>query len=199
MYTTYITAPAGPGKSPEYQMTQINTWGLTGNAEAFRQGATAFRNGRDLAKEWRDGFISIANEAVGSLDAEPPTLKSSSYSRPSDTTETHLTEESETSADELALPSTSFSFSHPVEEPETSADELVFASFLHPVEDEASADELSADELSFDPNSKPTASKKRLGTGSEKAVSIDLRSRSTTSRWRRQSKNSTFRKDYGGT
>ena len=134
MYTTHITPPVGPRKPPEYHMTQINTWGLTGNADAFRQGATAFRNGQDLAKEWRDGFISTANERVGSLSAEPPTLNS----HPLDTTETYIPKESETSADELALTS----FSYPVEEPETSAGELVVTSFSHLVEDDMSADEL---------------------------------------------------------
>jgi hypothetical protein len=108
-----------------------------------------------LAKEEHDGFISAANERVGSLNAEPSTLESSNYSRPSDTTETLLVEESETSADELALTS----FSYPVEEPETSADELLFTSFSHPFEDDISADAL--DHTTY-PNL--TASKKRLGT-----------------------------------
>ena len=175
MYTTHITPPVGPGKPPEYHMTQINTWGLTGNADAFRQGATAFRNGRDLAKEWRDGFISTANERVGSLSAEPPTLDS----HPSDTTETYIPEESETSADELALTS----FSYPVEEPETSAGELVVTSFSHLVEDD-----MSADELDHTTYTKPAASKKRLGTGSKKTVSKDPRYGIGTSSRRRQSK-----------
>jgi hypothetical protein len=160
MYTTHITPPAGPRKRPEYQMNQLGAWALTGSREQFRQGATAFRNGRDLAKEWRDGFISAANERVGSLKT---TLESSNYSRPSDTIETHLARESETSADELALTSTSFSYH--VEEPDTSADELVFTSFLH-----AATDEGSADELSLTTVAKPTASKKRPGTGSKKTV-----------------------------
>jgi hypothetical protein len=134
MYTTHITPPAGLGMPPEYHMTQLRSFALTDSIDTFRQGATAFRNGRDLAKEWRDGFISTANERVGSLSAEPPTLDS----HPSDTTETYIPEESETSADELALTS----FSYPVEEPETSADELVVTSFSHPVEDDISADEL---------------------------------------------------------
>jgi hypothetical protein len=175
MYTTHITPPVGPGKPPEYHMTQINTWGLTGNADAFRQGATAFRNGRDLAKEWRDGFISTANERVGSLSAEPPTLDS----HPSDTTETYIPEESETSADELALTS----FSYPVEEPETSAGKLVVTSFSHLVEDD-----MSADELDHTTYTKPAASKKRLGTGSKKTVSKDPHYGTGTSSRRRQSK-----------
>ena len=34
---------------------------MTGNAETFRQGATWYRNSRDLAKEWRDSAIAQAN------------------------------------------------------------------------------------------------------------------------------------------
>jgi hypothetical protein len=60
MYTTHLT---GPKDRPEYFMTQLNSWSLTGNSETCRQGITAYRNGRDLAKEWRDRFIETANEA----------------------------------------------------------------------------------------------------------------------------------------
>lgn len=60
MFTTHIISPAGPGKPPEYQMTRLNTWGLTGNVDTFWQGTTEFQNGRDLAKEWRDQFIAAA-------------------------------------------------------------------------------------------------------------------------------------------
>jgi hypothetical protein len=132
MYTTHITPPAGPKKPLEYQMSQFRSFAMTDTIETFRQDAPVFRNGRDLAKEWRDGFISAANERVDSLNAEPPALESSNYSRLSDTTEMHSAEESEASANKLSLPS----FSYPVEKPEISADELAFASFLHPVEDE---------------------------------------------------------------
>lgn len=63
MYTTHITLPTGPGKPPEYQMTQLGPWALAGSQEQFRQGATVFWNGRDLTKEWRDRFISAANKS----------------------------------------------------------------------------------------------------------------------------------------
>ena len=59
----YVTHPTeGPEGSTEYHMTQVNTWALTGNANSFRQGATAFRNARDWAQEKRNEFISAANE-----------------------------------------------------------------------------------------------------------------------------------------
>jgi hypothetical protein len=45
-------------------MRQLNTWGMTGNIETFRLGATAYRNGRDWAKEQRDEAIRQANGKV---------------------------------------------------------------------------------------------------------------------------------------
>ncbi|OAQ61305.1 hypothetical protein VFPFJ_11468 [Purpureocillium lilacinum] len=42
-------------------MTQIKARVLTGDADAFRQGATAYRNLRDWAKEQRDNAIEEAN------------------------------------------------------------------------------------------------------------------------------------------
>ncbi|KLJ06094.1 hypothetical protein EMPG_10494 [Blastomyces silverae] len=62
LYTTHLTKPEGPGRRPEYIMTQLNTWGMTGNLETFRQGACAYRNARDWAKKKRDEFIRTANE-----------------------------------------------------------------------------------------------------------------------------------------
>jgi hypothetical protein len=181
MYTTHVTAPAGPGKPPEYQMDQLGAWSLTGSREQFRQGATAFRNGRDLAKEWRDGFISAANERVNSLSAEPPTLGLPIYTSNATDTYPASAEESESSADELALTSYPVeepkisandialtSFSYNVEKSEKSANGLVFTSFSQPVQDD-----ISADELDHTTYVKPTAFKKQ-GIGS-KTVSKDQR------------------------
>lgn len=46
---------------PEYIMTQLGAWSMTGNYELFRQGMFAYRNARDWAKEKRDDFIRLAN------------------------------------------------------------------------------------------------------------------------------------------
>jgi hypothetical protein len=51
IYTTYITLPAGPGKLPEYYITQVRLFAITDTADTFCQGTTAFRNSRELAKE----------------------------------------------------------------------------------------------------------------------------------------------------
>lgn len=61
IYAHHATAPAAEGKRPEYHMTQINSYAITGERQTFVQGATAFRNSRDLAKQHRDTFIGDAN------------------------------------------------------------------------------------------------------------------------------------------
>ncbi len=71
MYTSHPTQPTSPESRPEYYMTQINTWGMTGNLQTFRQGATAFRNARDWTKEQRDEAIKRANERATSPESHP--------------------------------------------------------------------------------------------------------------------------------
>lgn len=41
-------------------MTQVDGWQLTGNINSFRRGAAAYRNARDLAKQFRDDAIVAA-------------------------------------------------------------------------------------------------------------------------------------------
>ena len=69
MYTSHPAQLISPGSRPEYSMHQLNTWGMTGNIETFRQGATYYRNGRDWAKEQRDETIRRANERVDEYHA----------------------------------------------------------------------------------------------------------------------------------
>jgi hypothetical protein len=107
MYTAHPTAPANPGGQPEYHMNQLNSWGMTGNLETCRQGATAYRNMRDWTKKKRDEFIEAANErAANERTANPPqdmSFESSGYSEPSTSTNMATVLESDTSADELAF------------------------------------------------------------------------------------------------
>ncbi|KHN96006.1 uncharacterized protein MAM_06111 [Metarhizium album ARSEF 1941] len=70
LYAHHTTAPTGPGARPEYHMTQIDTWGMTGNIHTYRRGATAFRNARDLAQRYRDQFIHAANPRHASQDGQ---------------------------------------------------------------------------------------------------------------------------------
>ncbi|KAF9769956.1 hypothetical protein IL306_012536, partial [Fusarium sp. DS 682] len=70
IYTSHPIPPSAPDAEPGYVMTQLNSWSLTGNAEAFRQGAAAYRNGRDWAKQQRDRAIAQANKRAGLGNAE---------------------------------------------------------------------------------------------------------------------------------
>ncbi|KAH6618360.1 hypothetical protein B0J18DRAFT_371554 [Chaetomium sp. MPI-SDFR-AT-0129] len=63
---------ATPDGLPEYHMTQVGAYSLTGNRDAFVEGATAFRNARDVAQRHRDSFIQTANtRACQFVDAPP--------------------------------------------------------------------------------------------------------------------------------
>ncbi|KAJ0131276.1 LysM domain-containing protein [Fusarium oxysporum f. sp. albedinis] len=46
-YASHVLEPSTPEAPPGYAMTQIKGWSLTSDLETFRQGATAYRNGRD--------------------------------------------------------------------------------------------------------------------------------------------------------
>jgi hypothetical protein len=106
LYTTHPVSAAKPSNSVEYHMTQIGGWDLTGSSGQFREGASAFRNARDLAKEERNKMIIAANGSA------PDTCDGTLSSNLSGQTQlTLLTNEigsidSETSADELAFPHT---------------------------------------------------------------------------------------------
>ncbi|KAM0794039.1 hypothetical protein BDR22DRAFT_883689 [Usnea florida] len=100
IYSTH-TIPSNNPKNPvEYHMTKLNAWAMTGNPEAFRQGAIALRNARDWAKEKRKELIDAANEKV--LDAEHSVLGTSTQSFVSLTSKEVTRTESDTSSDELA-------------------------------------------------------------------------------------------------
>ena len=100
IYSTHANQSNNPRHPIEYRMTQLNGWKMTGNLETFRQGATAWRNARGLAKEKREELIVAANAKA--LNAESPGFDSSMQSFVSSSNEP-IQPESETSADELAL------------------------------------------------------------------------------------------------
>lgn len=64
MYTSHPIPASSPNRGCGFVMTQIKTWGLTGDADTFRQGAGAYRNLRDWAKKERDNAIEEANGRV---------------------------------------------------------------------------------------------------------------------------------------
>ena len=93
IYTSYLSEPSNTRDRPEYLMTQVNGWSMTGNPESFRQGATAFRNGRDWTKEKRNEFIETANRIRSSnIQPETPAVDASSSVVSSFVTEASLDE-----------------------------------------------------------------------------------------------------------
>lgn len=58
MYTTHPSPSTDSESSIEYHMTQLGSWALTGSGGQFREGARAFRNARDWAKEQRNKIIA---------------------------------------------------------------------------------------------------------------------------------------------
>jgi hypothetical protein len=62
IYTIHPTS--SPEERPEYHMTQLRSFAMTDTVDTFRQGATAYRNLRDWAKEQREEAIRQANELL---------------------------------------------------------------------------------------------------------------------------------------
>ncbi|KAK7422432.1 hypothetical protein QQZ08_009514 [Neonectria magnoliae] len=94
LYAHHVTAPTTPEGRPEYHMTQVDTWGMTGNIDSFRRGATAFRNARDLAKQHRDNVIREANArasqaSVAAAQADATELHEDEISTPHESHEFH--------------------------------------------------------------------------------------------------------------
>ncbi|KAI1974678.1 hypothetical protein LOZ53_003380 [Ophidiomyces ophidiicola] len=110
LYTTHPTAPRESDGRPEYIMTQLNAWSMVGSADGFRQGASAYRNARDWAKEQRDEFIKSANERHTQALSELLSSEREPTSEP-----TVVLEGSDTSAtsDEAEFHDAEWSFAHP--------------------------------------------------------------------------------------
>jgi hypothetical protein len=72
LYTHHVTAPTAPGGRPEYHMTKLRGFDMTDSRETFVQGATVFRNARDLAQRHRDSFIQMANTRARQPRPETP-------------------------------------------------------------------------------------------------------------------------------
>ncbi|KAK5142581.1 hypothetical protein LTR04_002181 [Oleoguttula sp. CCFEE 6159] len=130
MYTTHPIQPAEPDGTPGYHMTQLNTWGVTGNLETFRQGASAFRNARDWAKEQRDDMITRANAKANNSPGGLSAIESSGRNLLSGFASEAPSQASATSVDEAPhtieslTRETPFTSDTAVHESETSTDEL---------------------------------------------------------------------------
>jgi len=77
MYTSHPSQPTSRGGRPEYYTTQLRSFAMTDTAETFRQGATAYRNARDWAKEQRDEMIKRANDRANDSQTGAPAVDSS--------------------------------------------------------------------------------------------------------------------------
>ncbi|KAF2966227.1 hypothetical protein GQX73_g7360 [Xylaria multiplex] len=67
LYAHHPTAPASSGSKPEYHLTDLPGYYLMSDRQALVDGLTAFRNLRDMAQEFRDGFIRVANAHTQNL------------------------------------------------------------------------------------------------------------------------------------
>lgn len=71
LYAHHPTAPTTPAGRPEYHMTQLKAYALTNDRETLVEGATAFRNARDVAERHRDSFIEAATPERDNLMYQP--------------------------------------------------------------------------------------------------------------------------------
>ncbi|KAI1942731.1 hypothetical protein LOZ66_001137 [Ophidiomyces ophidiicola] len=118
LYTAHISEPRGPGCRPGYIMSQLNGWAMTGDAETFRQGASAYRNARDWAKEMRDKFITAANEHLSDAQLQNQTASSVAVS------------DALTVPDETEYQDAQWSFAAPLEGGEEEFQPLMITSFI---------------------------------------------------------------------
>jgi hypothetical protein len=88
------------GGQPEYRMTKLDGFDMTGNKETFLNGATAYRNTRDLARIERNGAIGRHNQR-GSYQMSAPSL-TTTFTESRTSRSTPLVGGSYTSEDELA-------------------------------------------------------------------------------------------------
>ena len=120
LYAHHLTAPKASGEPPECHMSQLDSFGMTGNIDTFRAGAGGFRNNRDRAKTNRDDFIDHANQIVRRAPTDTP----STTLTDSRTSLSGLQEdESDTSPDELVAEQTTAKRRR--QATDTSPDELV--------------------------------------------------------------------------
>ena len=102
MYTSHLEPSPNPKDPPTFYMNQLGGWALTGSAETYREGVTAFRNARELAQQKRDQVIAAANGRFAMIPHQTTSLETSEDSISSGPTTDPAILESETSADELS-------------------------------------------------------------------------------------------------
>ncbi|KAE9964998.1 hypothetical protein BLS_007924 [Venturia inaequalis] len=107
LYASHATAPTEPGGDPTYRITQLDSYGMTGNYDTHRAGLAAYRNVQDLAKEERDNAIAYANGVAGNagletmVESRSASFATTAGAMPFTATLSQL--DSDTSTDELSL------------------------------------------------------------------------------------------------
>ncbi|MCJ1378407.1 hypothetical protein MMC17_001505 [Xylographa soralifera] len=70
IFAHHMTAPDEPGKQPFHHTVSLDKWLLDKNIDECRCAVAAFRNARDMAREFRESFIADANDRMKSLSPE---------------------------------------------------------------------------------------------------------------------------------
>ena len=103
MYATHPGPAANDAGEPQYYMTQLDTYALTGNMNGFRSGVSAYRNAREWAQQQRDDLIASANCVARRQSTETRSFNTSGNDSKVSSAVVEEPSGSETSADELAL------------------------------------------------------------------------------------------------
>ncbi|RCI09010.1 hypothetical protein L249_5091 [Ophiocordyceps polyrhachis-furcata BCC 54312] len=77
MYAMHALEPLTDTSAPEYIMTLVDTYTMSGNARTFREGIRAFRNAKDWAQEQRDMIIAHANQQHARMHPLTPAAEES--------------------------------------------------------------------------------------------------------------------------
>ena len=99
LYSHHLSAPPISGGRSEYHMTQLRNFAMTDSAERFREGATAFRNLRELAESTRNSAVEETNRAARHAPTSSP---SNTFTKSQHSRSEIYEHESDTSTDELA-------------------------------------------------------------------------------------------------
>lgn len=70
IYTSHPLQSSISGTRPQYCMNLLRSFAMTDTVDTFRQGATAYRNARDWAKEQRENTIREANQRASDSQVE---------------------------------------------------------------------------------------------------------------------------------
>ena len=103
VYATHPSQPTSAAGEPQYYMTQLDTYVMTGNINSFRSGAAAYRNAREWTQQQRNCFIANANAVVQRRSTETRSFSRTKNNTIVSSVVADESTSSETSTDELAL------------------------------------------------------------------------------------------------